>query len=138
MKTFPWLKTALIVLGSSILLSGLGLLLAPEWFFENIGFFPPFNRHYAGDTGSFMLPWGLALLIAARDPFRNRILIGLSAVSTLLHTANHVYDSWTEGLTVIETFSEIGVIALQTALILAIFLIVSKGQPIVEPGSKKG
>ncbi len=37
---------------------GLALLFIPGWFFDHIGPFPPYNRHYEGDLGSFLLPMG--------------------------------------------------------------------------------
>ena len=72
--------------------AGLALLLAPQWFFETIGSYPPFNRHYAGDAGSFLTAIGLGLLSAARDPSRYRALIGVAFISNALHLLNHVYD----------------------------------------------
>ena len=40
--------------GAGYTLTGLSQLFAPRWFFENIGKFPPFNRHYVGDLGAFI------------------------------------------------------------------------------------
>jgi hypothetical protein len=54
--------------GVAYLLTGIALLFAPAWFFLAIGHFLPFNRHYEGDLGSFLLPLGIGLLVAARDP----------------------------------------------------------------------
>ena len=73
-------------------LTGLALLLAPEWFFQNVGNFPPFNRHYAGDLGTFTLALGAGLLLASRDPARHRLLIGVAAAASVLHSLNHAYD----------------------------------------------
>ena len=74
--------------------AGAALLLAPEWFYATLGTFPPFNRHYAGDAGAFLLPIGLGLLFAAREPrrFRAALLVGLGA--SWLHALNHVYDAF--------------------------------------------
>lgn len=72
---------------------GVALLAAPVWFFENIGRFPPFNRHYMGDLGSFTLPIGIALLVAAREPLKHRLLIAVVVAANLLHAANHLYDA---------------------------------------------
>ena len=57
------------------------------------GHFPPFNRHYAGDLGTFLLPLGLALLVAARNPSRHLLLIGMAAGASVLHAFNHLYDA---------------------------------------------
>lgn len=75
------------------ILTGITLLLTPAWFFQNIGTFPPFNRHYEGDLGAFQIGLGLGLLLAARDPARQRLLIGAAALGNLLHALNHTYDA---------------------------------------------
>ncbi len=80
--------------GLSYLLVGLAQLFAPRWFFDNIGNFPPFNRHYLGDLGAFISAIGLGLLMAARDPRKHRLLIGAAAAGSLLHVVNHLYDDW--------------------------------------------
>jgi hypothetical protein len=69
------------------------LLLVPEWFYERVGTFPPFNRHYAGDAGAFLLPIGVGLVIAATDPIRYRVLIWVGLGASWLHAANHTYDA---------------------------------------------
>ena len=53
----------------------------------------PFNRHYAGDLGAFLLPLGLALLVAARQPSRHLLLVGMAAGASLLHALNHRYGA---------------------------------------------
>ena len=75
------------------LLVGLAMLLAPMWFFVTIGTFPPFNRHYTGDMGAFQLALGAGLLVAARAPARQRLLIAVAAGGNLLHMLNHAYDA---------------------------------------------
>jgi len=72
------------------LFAGLGLLFFPHWFFENIGHFPPYNRHYLGDAGAFLLPWGVALLIVARDPRRRLTLLGVATLASVIHAVNHL------------------------------------------------
>jgi len=75
------------------LLTGAGTLLTPVWFFQNIGTFAPYNRHYEGDLGAFQLGLGAALLLAARRPVRQRLLIGAAALGNLAHALNHTYDA---------------------------------------------
>jgi hypothetical protein len=94
MKT-GFVRATLVAGGVFYLLSGLGLLLIPQWFYENIGNYPPFNRHYAGDVGAFLLPLGIALLWAARNPSAHASLIGYAAAGSLLHALNHLYDDLT-------------------------------------------
>ncbi len=99
MKNNRLIQVAVFLAGLFYLLAALGLLFAPGWFFEYIGHFPPYNRHYMGDTGAFLLPLALGLLVAARDPSRYRFLIGLGALASVIHTFNHLYDAAFEGLT---------------------------------------
>ncbi len=80
------------VQGIVYLLTSLALLFAPEWFFENIGHFPPFNRHYMGDAGAFLGALAVGLLIAARDPSRHRVMLLVAALGGLVHIGNHLYD----------------------------------------------
>jgi hypothetical protein len=93
-KQAGWLQIVLFVGGLFNLLIGLALLFAPVWFYENIGNFPPYNRHFLGDAGAFLLPWGIGLLLAARQPAAHRSLIGLAAIAALIHALNHAYDDW--------------------------------------------
>ncbi len=79
--------------GALNLLAGIALLVAPVWFYDTIGTFPPYNRHFLGDLGSFLLPLGAGLLVAARDPARHALLIGVVALGSLLHSLNHTYDA---------------------------------------------
>jgi hypothetical protein len=92
-----WMQVVLFFIGLAYLWTGLIQLFAPLWFFEHIGTFPPFNRHYVGDLGAFLLPLGLGLVIAARDPFRERALVGVAAGGSFLHALNHLYDDWLAG-----------------------------------------
>lgn len=74
-----------------VVIGGL-MLVVPAWFYENIGTFPPFNRHYTGDNGAYQLPLGLALLWAARNPVGARLLVAAAAGGNLIHSLNHAYD----------------------------------------------
>ena len=91
-------RGVLLLAGTGSLLAGAALMLAPGWFFEHIGPYPPFNRHYAGDLGAFNVAIGLALFLAARDPLRRRMLVGVAALGNVLHAANHVYDAVVDGV----------------------------------------
>jgi hypothetical protein len=86
-------QVVVAIAGVLHLLVGLAMLLAPMWFFVAIGTFPPFNRHYTGDMGAFQLALGAGLLVAARAPARQRLLIGSAAAGNLLHLLNHAYDA---------------------------------------------
>ncbi|MBI5671052.1 MAG: hypothetical protein HZC41_23910 [Chloroflexi bacterium] len=117
-------RAALVAGGVLFLLTGVAMLAAPEWFYSNIGTFPPYNRHYVGDMGSFQLPLGLALLWAARHPARHRLLVAYAAVGSLLHALNHTADDlaarvaladWVTGTLPLFLFA--GVLALAYAFI---------------------
>jgi hypothetical protein len=84
---------AVIVAGALLYtVTGLLMLFASEWFYQNVGTFPPFNRHYTGDLGSFTLPIGIALLWAARNPAKHRLMVACGAFAGLIHALNHLYD----------------------------------------------
>ncbi len=101
-----WAQVAVLLGGLFYILTGLALLFAPAWFYEHIGNFPPFNRHYSGDLGAFLLPLGVALLWAARQPAVHSLTISLAAVASLLHALNHAYDDWTAGSPLAHWFGE--------------------------------
>ena len=87
-------------------LVGLALLFIPTWFFTYIGDFPPFNRHYMGDSGAFVLPLGIGLLMAMKQPVAHRNVIFLAAVGSMVHALNHAYDDWLAGSLLLHWFSE--------------------------------
>lgn len=91
------IQVALIWNGAVNLFAGVTLIVAPVWFFNTIGTFPPFNQHYLGDAGAFILPLGLGLLVALREPRKHQLLIGLAALSGVLHATNHLYDDFVLG-----------------------------------------
>lgn len=102
--------------------TGLALLLAPLWFYQNIGTFPPFNRHYAGDLGAFELGLGLALLPAARRPGRHWLLLAAVAGANLLHALNHAYDALLIGAPLGYWASDLGPLLLTSAVLALVAL----------------
>jgi len=86
-------QAVVLLNGVTYLAVGAALLLAPEWFFANIGNFPPFNRHYAGDLGSFQLALGAILLYAVRQPAAHASVLGVAALGGTMHTLNHAVDA---------------------------------------------
>ena len=88
------IQITLAISGLFYMLTGLGLLFLPTWFFTYIGDFPPYNRHYMGDAGAFILPLGIGLLVAVRQPKTHRGIILIAAVASLIHALNHAYDDW--------------------------------------------
>jgi hypothetical protein len=105
--------------GVSYLVSALALLLAQDWFFNNIGNYPPYNRHYMGDAGSFLSVLGLMLLWAARDPARHWAMLLLAGVGSLVHAANHVIEDFVSNPSNASIASNILLFVLAFAMLLA-------------------
>lgn len=123
MTTQRLLQILVAALGVVNTATGLALLFVPQWFFENIGNYPPFNRHYQGDLGAFVIASGIGLLWAARNPQKYRALIGIALVSSALHLINHVYDDLLMGASIQQMISGVITVAFGTLLLaLAFFL----------------
>ncbi len=75
--------------------AGFGAILFfwPHGFWSRIAPIGPYNEHYARDIGSFLLPLGVALLLAASDPVRYRGVIALAAAGSLFHATSHFLDA---------------------------------------------
>jgi hypothetical protein len=95
--TIDWNQAVIGLLGLLFLLTGLAQLLAPRWFFDSIGTFAPFNRHYTGDLGAFTAPLGLGLLLSLRRLRENLLLVLVGAAGSTLHLFNHLYDDLMAG-----------------------------------------
>ncbi len=89
-KTF--VRAVLFVGGIFYTLTGVALPFAPQWFYDHIGTYPPFNHHYEGDLGAILIPMGIALVLAARDPARHRLLFGMVVAGSIIHAVNHLLD----------------------------------------------
>jgi hypothetical protein len=71
---------------------GVWLFFSPYTFWSRIAAIGPFNAHYARDVGSFLLPLGILLLVAALDPLRFQMVIMLAALGSALHAVSHFLD----------------------------------------------
>ena len=118
-KRIAWVSIVLGVAGVGYSLTGLALILAPVWFFDNIGPFAPYNRHYEGDLGMFLLPMGLGLLAAAREPHRHRLLLAVAAAGSLLHAVNHLYDAVIGATPATRVIQDVGPLIALGLLVLA-------------------
>ena len=78
------------VMGIVNSLTGVALIFFPQWFFQHIGTFPPFNQHYEGDLGAYMLAVGIGLLVATPVPENHPWVIRIGALASLFHAANHL------------------------------------------------
>ncbi len=92
-KTLRFAQAVVLLNGLTYLAVGAALLFVPEWFFANVGNFPPFNRHYAGDLGSFQLALGAMLLYAVRHPAAHAGVLGVAALGGTMHALNHAVDA---------------------------------------------
>jgi hypothetical protein len=110
-------RVLLLIVGASYVLTALAMLLAPQWFFDTIGTFPPYNRHYTGDLGALTLPIGIALLWATRDPAAARGAVLIGVLASALHLLNHVYDA-AIGTVPSRGWSDVPAIALALVLII--------------------
>jgi hypothetical protein len=108
---------ALIHLATSLL-----LLLAPYSFFMLFHHFPPYNRHDAGDLGAFQLPLGIALLLAAREPWRYRVVVLMAAAANLLQAFNHIYDGLTMPTTLVYWIADVGWLLVMAVALLVVYM----------------
>jgi hypothetical protein len=91
-----WLRdpvtAGLLAYGVVQLALGLVMVIAPGWFFHNVGPFGPRNDHYIRDNAAVYLAFGLAGFVALLRP---RWRVPVLAVWTLqwgIHAVNHLYD----------------------------------------------
>ncbi|HEU5318413.1 MAG TPA: NAD(P)H-binding protein [Chloroflexota bacterium] len=112
-----WARLMVALIGLSYVLAGALLLWATPWFYEHVGTFPPYNRHYAGDAGAFNLPLGLGLVWAARGLRRHRALIVIGLIASALHTLNHAYDDALDGAALAHWAWDVGPLALAAVLL---------------------
>jgi len=119
-----WVRAIVLISGIFYTLVGIALLFAPTWFFENIGTFPPFNRHYMGDLGSFTLPMGIGLIFASTNPAGHLSIIYVALVGSLIHTINHIYEAIIDHEPLFHWVKDPGsLIPLAVALIWAVWMI---------------
>lgn len=85
-------RMVLVLLGLSHLAVAVLFFFAPAWAYAHMAHFPPYNPHFIADIGAFNLPLGAGLLLAARAPRQQRVLIGLAALGDLAHALSHLRD----------------------------------------------
>ncbi len=90
------LVSVIILAGFGVFTVVLGLwaLVAPVSFFDNIGHFEPYNRHFLHDVGAFQIGLGAAALFALvwRGDSMLAVLGGVAAGATA-HEIAHIADS---------------------------------------------
>jgi uncharacterized membrane protein len=100
--------------GLTDVLAGISLLITPAWFFERVGPFAPFNQHYEGDAGAFVLAIGAGLIMAAVGPAGAARLLVLAILASVVHLANHIYGSVASGA----DWGRTAIVAVQAALLI--------------------
>ncbi len=83
---------AVAAIGVFHVAEGFWQLISPSSFFEQIGLYGLENTHYVGDVGSFVLAFGVALVLAAWRPQWRAPLLYLGALWYGFHALNHVID----------------------------------------------
>jgi hypothetical protein len=87
-----FMRILLIAFGLGQLLLGLLLWLAPGFFFDEIGPYPPRNDHYMADLATFYLALGAVALVAVRRASWRVPVLTLALVQYALHSLNHLID----------------------------------------------
>jgi hypothetical protein len=86
------LRIGLFFFGGINLVLGLVMMLAPGFFFDNIGTYGIQNDHFIGDLGAFYIAAGGGLLVSIRRPNWRAPLLYVSAAWYALHAVNHLFD----------------------------------------------
>jgi len=73
-------------------LGGLALV-APGFFFDEIGSYLVENSHYVGDVGAFTLAFGIAVGISVWRASWRAPVLWLGAIWYGLHAINHAFDT---------------------------------------------
>ena len=81
-----------VAVGIVFTLSGLWAFLAPQSWFDNIGNYPPYNKHFVHDLGAFQLGLGGMALLSLM--WKAPLLAALAAngIAAIFHFASHVID----------------------------------------------
>lgn len=98
MRMRGWMFRRVCAVGSAYyLIAGAALFFAPAFFYAHIAPIGSYNEHYARDLGSFLLPLGGALAVAATQSSGTRLLLAFAAVASGLHAVSHLSEgigSW--------------------------------------------
>ncbi len=86
------MRIGLLFFGGVNVVLGLLMVFAPETFFDEIGPYGIRNDHYIGDTGTFHLAAGAALLLAVQKPEWRQGLLVFAALWYGFHAVNHLFD----------------------------------------------
>ncbi len=81
-----------VIGGLTLAAFGAWAFLSPRSFFDTLAVFPPYNRHFIHDIGSFQIGLGVVLLLGAY--LRDALFVALAGVSvgSAVHVVSHVLD----------------------------------------------
>ena len=81
-----------LAVGFVFVASGLWAFLAPQSWFDNLGNYPPYNKHFVHDLGAFQLGLGGMALLSLL--WKAPLLAALAAngIAAIFHFASHVID----------------------------------------------
>jgi hypothetical protein len=74
------------------LVTAASIVLAPHWFFDNVGAFGAYNSHYVGDAAAFQAGLGAALAAALVVPALRAGALAAALATTGFHALNHWLD----------------------------------------------
>lgn len=87
------LRPLLVLAGGYHLALGLAAFFVPSAFYDAVATFPPHNDHFIKDIGSFYVPLGAVMVVAAgRRSWRVPVL-ALTVGHYVLHTVSHLVDA---------------------------------------------
>ena len=84
--------TAVLGLGVYEVAIALFIAIAPHAFFDSLGPYGHFNRHYLHDVAAFEGALGVGLLLAVRRPAWRAPLLVLAALHFAFHAVSHGAD----------------------------------------------
>ena len=84
--------TAVLGLGVYQVAIGLFIAIAPHAFFDSLGPYGHFNRHYVHDVAAFEGALGAGLLLAVRRPAWRAPLLAIAALHFAFHAISHGVD----------------------------------------------
>lgn len=124
-----WVAPIIAILGAVTLINGLEMLLAPGYWYNlvpGVSETGPLNTHLVADAGTFNIPIGLGLILAARDPSRHVLVIAIAAGAGLLHSLLHLYSHVAGYLSVEHLTTEAIGIYIPAAILLGLIPIILK------------
>jgi hypothetical protein len=86
------MRALLIVFAIGQLVLGALLWLAPGFFYDEIGPYPPRNEHYMADVATFYLALGGVALAAVWRPSWRVPILCFAFLQYALHSFNHLID----------------------------------------------